>query len=136
MKFINKNAYIQTAIYGVSFCKGARLAFFLILRNILRVISVNMVGDFVLLLGKVSQIFHPLIDTIFIAHYLLLCVVFHRGDYCVCFVFIDRIWHQWGNNWPDFPTSVHCRHLLFHRFHVHRDIRYGHHHDALLFHRR
>ena len=44
---------IQTAIFGYSFCKAARCAFFLIARNILRVVAVNMVGDFVLLLGKV-----------------------------------------------------------------------------------
>ena len=55
MKFMNKNAYIQTAIYGYSFCKAARCAFFLILRNILRVGAVNIVGDFVLLLGKVRR---------------------------------------------------------------------------------
>lgn len=53
MRFINKNAYIQTAIYGYSFCKAARSAFFLVLRNILRVAAVNLVADFVLLLGKV-----------------------------------------------------------------------------------
>mmetsp|Transcript_20759 Transcript_20759/g.18917 ORF Transcript_20759/g.18917 Transcript_20759/m.18917 type:complete len:666 (+) Transcript_20759:237-2234(+) len=52
MKFINKNAYIQTAIYGYSFCKSARVAFFLILRNIIRIAAVNIVADFVLLLGK------------------------------------------------------------------------------------
>lgn len=55
MRFLNKNAYIQTAIYGYSFCKACRNAFFLLLRNILRVAAVNMVADFVLLLGKVSQ---------------------------------------------------------------------------------
>lgn len=55
MKFLNKNTYIQTAIYGYSFCKAARKAFFLILRNILRVAAVNMVADFVLLLGKVTR---------------------------------------------------------------------------------
>jgi hypothetical protein len=53
MKFLNKNAYIQTAIFGYSFCKASRKAFFLLLRNILRVAAVNMVADFVLLLGKV-----------------------------------------------------------------------------------
>eukprot|EP01006_Ploeotia_vitrea_P026083 TRINITY_DN59057_c0_g1_i1.p1 TRINITY_DN59057_c0_g1~~TRINITY_DN59057_c0_g1_i1.p1 ORF type:complete len:649 (+),score=-43.50 TRINITY_DN59057_c0_g1_i1:57-2003(+) len=53
MRFLNKNAYIQTAIYGYSFCKAARSAFFLLLRNILRVAAVNMVAEFVLLLGKV-----------------------------------------------------------------------------------
>lgn len=58
MKFLNKNAYIQTAIYGYSFCKAARKAFFLILRNILRVAAVNMVAEFVLLLGKVPFLFN------------------------------------------------------------------------------
>jgi len=32
MKFINKHAYIITAIYGHSFCKSARKAFWLLLR--------------------------------------------------------------------------------------------------------
>jgi hypothetical protein len=32
MKFLNKNAYIQTAIFGSSFCTSAKEAFFLILR--------------------------------------------------------------------------------------------------------
>ena len=53
MKFINKNAYIQTAIFGYSFCKAARCAFFLILRNIVRIAALGLVSGFVLLLGKV-----------------------------------------------------------------------------------
>jgi len=53
MKFINKHAYILTAIYGYSFCKAARKAFFLLLRNILRVAAVNMLSTFVLFMGKV-----------------------------------------------------------------------------------
>lgn len=60
MRFLNKNAYIQTAIYGYSFCKACRAAFFLIARNILRVFAVSMVGDFVLLLGKICV---PLLTT-------------------------------------------------------------------------
>lgn len=54
MRFINKSAYIQTSLYSYSFCKAARCAFFLILRNILRVAAVNMIADFILFLGKVS----------------------------------------------------------------------------------
>jgi len=54
IKFLNKNAYIQTAIHGYSFCKACRSAFFLLLRNILRVAAVNMVSGFVLALGKVK----------------------------------------------------------------------------------
>eukprot|EP00968_Pinguiococcus_pyrenoidosus_P026398 scaffold7075_cov274-Pinguiococcus_pyrenoidosus.AAC.20 len=53
MKFINKNAYIQTAIFSYSFCTAARKAFFLILRNLLRIAAVSLVGEFVIFLGKV-----------------------------------------------------------------------------------
>lgn len=55
MKFLNKYAYILTAIYSYSFCKAARRAFFLLLRNILRVAAVSLVGGFILFLGKVRQ---------------------------------------------------------------------------------
>mmetsp|Transcript_9926 Transcript_9926/g.14760 ORF Transcript_9926/g.14760 Transcript_9926/m.14760 type:complete len:681 (-) Transcript_9926:285-2327(-) len=53
LKFINKNAYIQTAIFGYSFCKGARTAFTLLLRNVLRVTAVSVVCEFVLFVGKI-----------------------------------------------------------------------------------
>lgn len=54
MKFINKHAYIITAIYGYSFCRATRKGFFLLLRNILRVAAVNMVSGFVMFLWKFS----------------------------------------------------------------------------------
>ena len=57
MKFLNKNAYIQTAIYSYSFCKSCRCAFFLLLRNVLRVAAVNTISSFVLFIGKVIRIF-------------------------------------------------------------------------------
>jgi choline transporter-like protein 2/4/5 len=60
MKFINKHAYIITAIYGTPFCSSTRKAFWLLLRNILRVAAVNMVATFVMFLGK---IFVPLATT-------------------------------------------------------------------------
>lgn len=60
MRFINKHAYIMTAIYGYSFCKGARAGFFLILRNILRVAAVNMVSSFLLFIGR---LFIPTLTT-------------------------------------------------------------------------
>jgi len=61
MKFLNKNAYIQTAIYGTSFCASCVKAFFLIARNIMRVIAVNMVADFILMLGR---LFIPVVTTL------------------------------------------------------------------------
>lgn len=42
------------AIFGHSFCTGAKKAFLLILENALRVAAINSIGDFVLFLGKLS----------------------------------------------------------------------------------
>jgi len=53
MKFLNKNAYIQTAIFGSNFCSSAKKAFFLILRNIARIGAVTLVSEFVIIIGKV-----------------------------------------------------------------------------------
>jgi len=50
--FLNKNAYIMIAIHGYGFCKAAKEAFQLLLRNALRVAAINVIGDFMLFLGK------------------------------------------------------------------------------------
>ena len=52
MKFINRNAYIVTAINGTNFCNSAKEAFNLILRNCVRVVVLDKVTDFLLFLGK------------------------------------------------------------------------------------
>ncbi|XP_054896788.1 choline transporter-like protein 2 isoform X1 [Poeciliopsis prolifica] len=52
IKFLNRNAYIMIAIYGKSFCTSARNAFFLLMRNIVRVAVLDKVTDFLLFLGK------------------------------------------------------------------------------------
>ncbi|XP_056315460.1 choline transporter-like protein 2 isoform X1 [Danio aesculapii] len=52
IKFINRNAYIMVAIYGKNFCTSARDAFFLLMRNIIRVAVLDKVTDFLLFLGK------------------------------------------------------------------------------------
>ena len=71
MKFLNKNAYIITAIYGYSFLKSARVAFFTLLRNILRVAAVNMVSEFILMLGKV---FVPM-STVFVLYLVMVSIL-------------------------------------------------------------
>eukprot|EP00752_Nemacystus_decipiens_P006151 g5549.t1 len=48
IRFINKNAYVQTAIFSTNFCTSARNAFYLIARNIARVAAVSLLGEFVL----------------------------------------------------------------------------------------
>lgn len=52
IKFINKNAYIMCAIYGKNFCRSAHRAFKLLMRNIIRVVVVDQVTDFLLFMGK------------------------------------------------------------------------------------
>ncbi|XP_067354710.1 choline transporter-like protein 2 isoform X3 [Channa argus] len=52
IKFLNRNAYIMIAVYGKNFCTSARDAFFLLMRNIVRVAVLDKVTDFLLFLGK------------------------------------------------------------------------------------
>ncbi|XP_038146322.1 choline transporter-like protein 2 isoform X2 [Cyprinodon tularosa] len=52
VKFLNRNAYIMVAIYGKHFCASAKDAFFLLMRNVIRVAVVDKVTDFLLFLGK------------------------------------------------------------------------------------
>ncbi|XP_063747673.1 choline transporter-like protein 5-B isoform X4 [Eleginops maclovinus] len=52
IRFMNRNAYIMIAIYGKSFCTSSKDAFFLLMRNIIRVAVLDKVTDFLLFLGK------------------------------------------------------------------------------------
>ncbi|CAB4037806.1 choline transporter 4 [Paramuricea clavata] len=54
LKFLNKNAYIEIAIYGKNFCVSAKNAFFLLMRNVVRVVVLDKVTDFLLFIGKVT----------------------------------------------------------------------------------
>lgn len=53
LKFINRNAYIMCAIHGKSFCPSAKDAFNLLMRNVLRVVALDKVTDFLFFLSKV-----------------------------------------------------------------------------------
>lgn len=52
IKFLNKNAYIQTAIFGTPFCRSARESFALITRNAGKIGSITYVSTIVLFVGK------------------------------------------------------------------------------------
>jgi len=52
MKFINRNAYIVCAIRSSNFCSSAKHAFDLLIRNLVRVVVLNNVVNFLLFLGK------------------------------------------------------------------------------------
>jgi solute carrier family 44 (choline transporter-like protein), member 2/4/5 len=54
MKFINRNAYIIVAVKGSAYCSAAMRAISLIISNALRLAAVNMIGDTLTWLGKVS----------------------------------------------------------------------------------
>eukprot|EP00479_Gromia_sphaerica_P009184 TRINITY_DN3790_c0_g1_i1.p1 TRINITY_DN3790_c0_g1~~TRINITY_DN3790_c0_g1_i1.p1 ORF type:complete len:149 (-),score=8.23 TRINITY_DN3790_c0_g1_i1:31-477(-) len=49
---INKNAFIFTALYGNAFLVGAWNAFRVVFENIARVAAINMVGEWIIILGK------------------------------------------------------------------------------------
>lgn len=68
LKFINKNAYIQTAIFSTSFCKSCRESFSLIFRNAARVAAITYVSAAVLIVGK---LFISSIVTVF-GYYIIL----------------------------------------------------------------
>ncbi|XP_023169298.2 CTL-like protein 2 [Drosophila hydei] len=53
LKFLSKNAYIMCAIHGKNFCTSAKDAFNLLMRNFLRVITLDKVTDFLFFLSKV-----------------------------------------------------------------------------------
>lgn len=52
MRFINRNAYIMCAIKSSNFCKSAKDAFSLLMRNVVRVVVLNNVVQFLLFIGK------------------------------------------------------------------------------------
>jgi hypothetical protein len=53
VRYISRNAYALIAIHGYSFCGAAGRACGLIVRNAARAVTLNWVGDFALLLGRI-----------------------------------------------------------------------------------
>lgn len=52
IKFLDKNAYIQTALTGAGFCEAAKNAYAIILENALRFAALGAIGDIFKVLGK------------------------------------------------------------------------------------
>eukprot|EP00090_Calanus_glacialis_P041007 TRINITY_DN7188_c0_g1_i2.p1 TRINITY_DN7188_c0_g1~~TRINITY_DN7188_c0_g1_i2.p1 ORF type:complete len:720 (-),score=98.82 TRINITY_DN7188_c0_g1_i2:192-2351(-) len=52
IRFLNRNAYIMTAVYGHSFCSGARRSFSLLAQSTVRALVLDKVTDFILFIGK------------------------------------------------------------------------------------
>ena len=53
IRYMNRNAYIMTAIYGYNFCKAGRKSFSLLVKNSVRAGTLDRVTDFILFIGKV-----------------------------------------------------------------------------------
>jgi choline transporter-like protein 2/4/5 len=54
IKFLNKHSYIQCAMMGSAFFPSAMKAYRILFRNLGRLAAVSVVGDFVVLIGKLS----------------------------------------------------------------------------------
>lgn len=54
IKFLDKHAYIHSALSGTAFCSSAKRAFGLILRNLGRVATISVLSNLVVFVGKVS----------------------------------------------------------------------------------
>ncbi|CAH8829429.1 unnamed protein product [Trichobilharzia szidati] len=52
LRLLNRNAFIMIAIYGQGFCSASRSALSLLSRNVIRLIVVDKVTDFILFIGK------------------------------------------------------------------------------------
>lgn len=53
LRFVNRNAYIMCAMYGKNFCTSAKQAFDLLLRNVMRLVVLDKVTDFIFFVGKI-----------------------------------------------------------------------------------
>lgn len=52
LRFISRNAYIMCAVHGKNFCASAKDAFNLLMRNVVRVVVIDKIMDFVFFMGK------------------------------------------------------------------------------------
>jgi choline transporter-like protein 2/4/5 len=77
LKSVNRNAYITIAITGKGFFKASALATGLIMKNVLRIGKVNVIGDVILMLGKLCVS--------------LLCALF-------AFIMLDKHKYRSGHN--------------------------------------
>jgi len=89
IKFLNKNAYIQIALLGTSFCKSAKEAFFLIARNVLRFGAITALSGIVHGIGFIC-----IMSSTAVAGYFYMREV-HKDLSpfmpCVCFLFVSYV---------------------------------------------
>jgi hypothetical protein len=96
VKFINKNAYIMTAMTGEPFLDAARHALSLLLGNAISVAAISVIGEWVCLFGKILITSIALVICYFMAggtdsdnNVVLLMVVVGLSAYFITCVFIN-----------------------------------------------
>lgn len=52
LRYLSRNAYIVTAMYGSSFCPAAKDAFYLLYKNVVRIEVLSKVTKFILFVSK------------------------------------------------------------------------------------
>lgn len=71
LKFLNKNAYIQTAIFGTSFCESSTEAFYLVARNALKIGAMSYVTEALSILGRLFvTVLTSVLTYLLISHYI------------------------------------------------------------------
>lgn len=91
LKFLNKNAYIQCAIFSTAFCKSCRQAFGLIFRNAARIAAITYVSGAVLIVGK---LFISAVTTL-LGYYFIVENIddeLHSVGGPVCIIFLISYW--------------------------------------------
>ena len=93
LKFMNRNAYIMTAIHGKNFCASSKDAFNLLMRNVLRVIALDNVSDFLFFLSKLlislgmsASLYVYLISDVFKEHFPGMILHYELGPVFIIFV--------------------------------------------------
>lgn len=54
MQYLNRNAYIITAIHGLNFCSAAKKAFLLLIKNLVRVAVLTRISEMVIFVSKLA----------------------------------------------------------------------------------
>lgn len=102
LRFMNRNAYIMTAIHGKHFLASAKDAFNLLMRNMLRVIALDQTTDFLFFLSKLlislgmaactfvyltSEVFGQHFPNVFVHYPLAQVFIIFLGTYLLSSIF-------------------------------------------------
>lgn len=94
LKFISRNAYVVCAIKGANFCRAARDAFKLLTDNCLRLVAVQFVSGFLIILGKLAVVCAVAVTSVFwlrdmdLQYYIIPVVLIVLISFCIVALFM------------------------------------------------